>query len=57
MVYVEIETATYALLEQVARDNGIATVDELLTRFALDFSHGCSVTLSGKGSRAGKKFN
>ena len=42
---IEIDAATYAALEKVAKDKGFSTVEELLTAFAKNFSTGCSVTL------------
>lgn len=44
-MYVEITDVTYAALDALAKSKGFATVEELLTAFAKDFSTGCSVTL------------
>ena len=43
--FVEIDDATYKALSIVAKSKGFATVEELLTAFAKNFSTGCSVTL------------
>ena len=45
---IEIENEVYANLEAVAKKNGYATVEELLTAIAQNFSTGCSVTLPRK---------
>lgn len=49
---VEIEETVYSNLEKVAAENGCATVEELLTKFAENFSTGCSVTLRAKTEAA-----
>lgn len=43
--FVEIDEATYDALTKVAHANGFDSVEKLLTKFAQDFSSGCSVTL------------
>lgn len=43
--FVEIDVVTYEALNALATSKGFATVEELLTAFANDFSTGCSVTL------------
>ena len=49
--FVEIEPETYRALEALAKEHGCSSVEELLTKFASDFSNGCSVTLtSAKGA-------
>ena len=44
--FVEIDRATLLNLEKIATDSGFASVEELLTTFAKNFSSGCSVTLT-----------
>ena len=44
--FVEIDEATIRDLEKIAKENGFASIEELLTAFAKNFSTGCSVTLS-----------
>ena len=43
--YVEIAPDTYCALERIAQENGLESVEDLLTIFAENFSTGCSVTL------------
>lgn len=44
--FIEIATDTYRSLESIAKKSGCTSVEELLTKFAVDFSTGCSVTLT-----------
>ena len=44
--FVEIDDATLLDLEKIAKENGFASVEELLTAFAINLSTGCSVTLT-----------
>ena len=50
--FVEINEKTLAELEKIAKDNNFGSVEELLTAFAMNFSSGCSVTLSLKAKVA-----
>ena len=43
--FVEIDPDVYEALMEIARQNGMAGVSELLEKFAKNFSNGCSVTL------------
>ncbi len=44
--FVEIDEETLERLEKVAEANGYPSVEKLLTEFAIQFSTGCSVTLT-----------
>lgn len=46
--FVEIDADTFDAIEKIAHDNGFDSVEKFLTRFALDFSSGCSVTIRKK---------
>lgn len=50
--FVEIDPKTYRALEAIAKEHGCSSVEELLTRFAENFSRGCSVTLTASGVKA-----
>lgn len=50
--FIEIEPDTYRALQAIAKENGCPSVEILLTKFAENFSSGCSVTLTSANCRA-----
>ena len=50
--FVEIAPETYRALEAIAKEHGCSSVEELLTKFAENFSQGCSVTFTAAGGKA-----
>ena len=51
-VFGEIDSETFVNLEKIAADNGLESVEKLLSQFAEKFSIGCSVTLGDKNTAA-----
>lgn len=50
--FVKIDPVTFRSLEAIAKENGCPSVEDLLTKFAKDFSRGCSVTLTSTKVKA-----